>query len=64
MPTSTHFQPEFEGQSGTPRRSRLDAAILVSVLAMGLLNVLVITGGIGVTSAHAAVATSCEAPLA
>lgn len=57
---------------GTPAdlaasRSRLDCAIIASVLAVGLLNLLVMTGQLSATPAHAAApasAPACGAPLA
>lgn len=44
-------------------RTRLDCAIIASVLAMGTLNLLVMSDQIGPTKAYAA-APVCGAPLA
>ncbi|MDE8653073.1 hypothetical protein [Novosphingobium album (ex Liu et al. 2023)] len=44
-------------------RSKLDCAILASVLAMGTLNLLVMTDQLGATKAHAA-APACGVKLA
>jgi hypothetical protein len=40
-------------------RTRLDAAIIASVLAMGALNLLVLAGQIGPSKAYAAVPCRC-----
>lgn len=54
--------PEHRSDACAPR-SKLDCAIIASVLTVGVLNLLVMTGQLAVTPAHAAT-PACGAPLA
>ncbi|EJU11967.1 hypothetical protein LH128_16241 [Sphingomonas sp. LH128] len=57
-----------QGRSTTPRstlaRTKLDWAIIVSMLAMGALNLVALADKVAVPEAHAASVHSCGAPLA
>jgi hypothetical protein len=57
-----------QGRSTTPRstlaRTKLDWAIIVSMLAMGALNLVALADKVAVPEAHAASVRSCGAPLA
>ncbi|MBF7010543.1 hypothetical protein QUC32_12740 [Novosphingobium resinovorum] len=62
-----------QGRSTTPRstpprstlaRTKLDWAIIVSMLAMGALNLVALADKVAVPEAHATSVHSCGAPLA
>lgn len=59
---------ESQGRSITPRstlaRTKLDWAIIVSMLAMGALNLVALADKVAVPEAHASSMHSCGAPLA
>ncbi|MFC0205891.1 hypothetical protein [Novosphingobium soli] len=51
-------------QRTAPARTRLDWVIIVSLLAMGALNLLALADKVGVAQAQAAPVHACGAPLA
>ncbi|PNU02298.1 hypothetical protein [Novosphingobium guangzhouense] len=57
-----------QGRSPSPRstlaRTKLDWAIIASILAMGALNLVALADKVAVPEAHAASVHSCGAPLA
>jgi hypothetical protein len=57
-----------QGRPAAPRstlaRTRLDWAIIISILAMGALNLVALADKVAVPEAHATSVHSCGAPLA